>query len=1199
MNLFLKSYKFYLLFLLAECMHFPLIQGQGEPGTYKLIPEVYNYSIPAAYNRSPNTSFVRNDQGIVFIGKENGLLTIDQDQQFFTPFDEPVLLTRTSDDRIAYLTANDFGYVLYDIATGTVLQSRVRSIEAHFHEFFPSDVASAGSDAFLATTEGVFRLNDSITEQFFFQRRELDLHETGSHLLLEVKKTGIFLWNGSEFTLILSPEALNNEPVSSAVDWKDGVVLFTESGSTFFYNFADGNLSTDLHPKSSFNHCRLIRKLFNDHLLAQNNRGELCIYSAGDAAIIPLSEQDNMPSSELQAVFTDRFNDTWIIFSFTIYKIEYPSRSYILDLSDLIRGTILSAAIRDDQLFLGTDDGLFMVRPDDPAISSGHKISGLNRGYFHLLKYRNDLVIAAGNEGLYEIAGTAPVMIADGNFSSISILSNQTIIGCSNNGLQQFKKSSDGIWETELLTDTVKRIHSSAVTRSGCWLQTGNNAILHLQKEGWQAERILALPEDSLRRLVVIDDRLLLLGEKGVYGWNEAEAVFEKIRISYLSKQLLTSDLVISSRNKLWSVSRNNGGGSTIWLLGDDLIRTPFFEIMGRKAFGQVVDIEENREHIWITGSKKVMRLDTVSQQESASDLLRIRSIRNIPEADAGSSILVQPSQKIPFRKNRIVIDLADTRYLSDPSPYYRYKLNHYQENWSEWSASRQIGLDRLLEREYTFTAQSVSAFGRLSEPVTFSFTIEAPFYRKWYAFVVYTLLLFFAVFLVYKWRLLSLKKVEYKLEEQVKERIQSVLSEKEKSDKLVADLFPKGTAEELKSKGRAESKKFDMATILFSDIQGFTKIAEEMNPEMLIDELDKFFFHFDSVVEKYNIEKIKTIGDAYMAAGGIPVKNSSNPVEVVLAGLEMQYYMKDLKRKKTDIWDLRIGIHSGPVITGVVGHKKLSYDIWGDTVNTASRMESSGEGGKVNISGITYALVKDFFICEYRGKLPVKYKGNIDMYFVTGLRPELSVDLHGIPNRRFFTKLQMLKLKDIEERVMEMVYTNEMFNLHFHKKTIVSKVALQVELLGRAADLSDDEMLLTQVAALLLYSGLSDTYENFESRSIEIAREILPEYGFDERQTERICNLILSTKAPFEPQNNLEEILIDAKMEFLGRSDYLTQVKLLYLEMKNNVKDFSREQFLRQQAELLKKFEFFTVAARRLREISPEDQLKNLGSWK
>ena len=223
--------------------------------------------------------------------------------------------------------------------------------------------------------------------------------------------------------------------------------------------------------------------------------------------------------------------------------------------------------------------------------------------------------------------------------------------------------------------------------------------------------------------------------------------------------------------------------------------------------------------------------------------------------------------------------------------------------------------------------------------------------------------------------------------------------------------------------KGKATKIKYNFVTVLFSDIQGFTRIAEEMNPEILIDELDKFFFHFDSVVEKYGIEKIKTIGDAYMCAGGIPEKNRTNPVEVILAALEMKAYMKRLKETSElegmKFWDIRIGIHTGTVVAGVVGQKKLSYDIWGDTVNTASRMESSGEAGKINISGTTYEFVKEFFTCEYRGKMPVKYKGELEMYFVNGIIPELC-DENGGPNRKFIIKMQMIKLQDIEEMVIK-----------------------------------------------------------------------------------------------------------------------------------------------------------------------------------
>ena len=234
------------------------------------------------------------------------------------------------------------------------------------------------------------------------------------------------------------------------------------------------------------------------------------------------------------------------------------------------------------------------------------------------------------------------------------------------------------------------------------------------------------------------------------------------------------------------------------------------------------------------------------------------------------------------------------------------------------------------------------------------------------------------------------------RLEELIAERTEELQHEKEKSDNLLANMLPKGTAAEIMSKGKQQRRKYNFVTVLFSDIQGFTRIAEEMNPEVLIDELDRFFFHFDSVAEKYRIEKIKTIGDAYMCAGGIPERNRTNPVEVVLAALEMQKYMRDNERMTRPIhaarfWDIRVGIHTGTVIAGVVGHKKITYDIWGDTVNTASRMESSGEAGKINISGTTYEFVKEYFTCDYRGRMPVKYKGDLDMYFVTGIRPELT----------------------------------------------------------------------------------------------------------------------------------------------------------------------------------------------------------------
>ena len=190
-----------------------------------------------------------------------------------------------------------------------------------------------------------------------------------------------------------------------------------------------------------------------------------------------------------------------------------------------------------------------------------------------------------------------------------------------------------------------------------------------------------------------------------------------------------------------------------------------------------------------------------------------------------------------------------------------------------------------------------------------------------------------------------------------------------------------------MKEKGSATPKHYDMVSVLFTDFKGFTKIAEKLTAQELIEELNYCFFEFDKIINKNNLEKIKTIGDAYMCAGGIPLANQTNPIDIVRAGLEIKAFMDQLKidreQQGKDYWELRIGIHTGQVVAGVVGKNKFAYDIWGDAVNTASRMESSGIPGQVNISGTTYEFIKDQFNCTHRGKIQAKNKGEIDMYIV------------------------------------------------------------------------------------------------------------------------------------------------------------------------------------------------------------------------
>ncbi len=258
-------------------------------------------------------------------------------------------------------------------------------------------------------------------------------------------------------------------------------------------------------------------------------------------------------------------------------------------------------------------------------------------------------------------------------------------------------------------------------------------------------------------------------------------------------------------------------------------------------------------------------------------------------------------------------------------------------------------------------------------------------------AFLVGLILIFFIAFIIFR---------NYR----AKVKTNKILDrQKVEIENLLLNILPEEVAQELKTDGHSTPRYYESVSVLFTDFKGFTTIAEGMTPNELVAELNDFFVAFDDIIEKNHLEKIKTIGDAYMCAGGIPTSNTTHPFDIIRAGLQIQEFMNEHNRLRIEkglpVWGLRVGVHTGPVTAGVVGRKKYAYDIWGNAVNIASRMESNGEVGRVNISEATYALVKDEFNCEHRGKISAKNIGEIDMYFVdAGLGKESGVVREGLP---------------------------------------------------------------------------------------------------------------------------------------------------------------------------------------------------------
>lgn len=273
-------------------------------------------------------------------------------------------------------------------------------------------------------------------------------------------------------------------------------------------------------------------------------------------------------------------------------------------------------------------------------------------------------------------------------------------------------------------------------------------------------------------------------------------------------------------------------------------------------------------------------------------------------------------------------------------------------------------------------------------------------------------ILVFLFIYLLDKFKYYSYNKSR-KVEIQNKK----IMEEEQRSTSLLLNILPHEVAQELIQSGKVKPKYYEKVSILFADFVGFTSISEELSVKELINNLDGFFSYFDLVAQNKNLEKLKTIGDAYMCAGGLPTPNKTHAIDCVLAALELQAFLFQMKNMyaeaKEEMWELRIGINTGPVIAGIIGETKFSYDIWGDAVNIASRMESSGEAWRVNISDSTYQHVKEYFHCEFRDKIKAKGKGYITMYFVNGLKAEYSVNGEGkVPNQKFLHIYNKLKIQ-------------------------------------------------------------------------------------------------------------------------------------------------------------------------------------------
>lgn len=603
-------------------------------------------------------------------------------------------------------------------------------------------------------------------------------------------------------------------------------------------------------------------------------------------------------------------------------------------------------------------------------------------------------VFAATNNGLFLIENEKATNLTPGVYVNYVTSSSdgKKLLVASVDGVHELSRNQ-GKWKAKILNDSLQFVAYNVTqdSQGAIWAGTDNGAFRYQQN----SVNFYSIPD-------VVNEHVLVTSVYGEIHFLLPTSIYHYVSSS--DTVLPASLPEIPTGEQLDYYLGNNG---TIWVRA-----STGWSVLNGEHIGPILPYLELFEDVRHLSSDEKGNLYVVNKASSIYSIKNTSEARNYKfniyfrnvQDDDGRAFSLENMQ-IESDGNALIFNVSAPFYLKDEGTQYQFRIKGPYDNWSQWLEDPEIRPGIIPPGDYVLEVRARNILGEVSEVRTLNFSVPRPWYLRWYSLLFYVIMLSLMILSLIKIRERSLRETQRILEAKVAERTAELEEEKVKTEELLLNILPRDTADELQKNGKATARHYNQVSVLFTDFKGFTQFAESTKPEDLVSELHRYFVRFDEIIGKYYLEKIKTIGDAYMCAGGVPIRNSSNAIAITLAALEIRDFMKDVavekEAKNEPILEIRVGIHTGPLTAGVVGMKKFAYDIWGDTVNTASRMESSSEPGMINISGTTHEMIKKYFDCEYRGKKEVKGKGAVEMYFVNAIRPEFSENGEGkVPNK-------------------------------------------------------------------------------------------------------------------------------------------------------------------------------------------------------
>jgi class 3 adenylate cyclase len=966
-----------------------------------------NYSAKQ-YGASPqNWGIAQDRRGIMYFANTDGVLEFDGSSWRLLRLPGALVARSVSvdDGGTVYVGGvGEFGLLKPD-STGTMkfvsLVDQVPKQDRVFADVWR--ILPTPQGVYFSTFSQLLRLNkDGTIKVWKPEKRFGRAFYVLNSLYVQTTGTGLVRM-GTDDRLAAVPggERFAKEGVGAAVSFDDGALFTTNSrlyrlgagGVDPFPTAADSWLESNL--------AYTIQKLPSDEIAVGTRKGGLVLLSRSGAIDRILSTATGLADDWVSEIHVDRQGGVWLAQNNGITRFNRGLSQF--GKNERIEGDVQTMEKHGGALYAGTTAGLFRLKPQSGARPQFERIEGVRSGVWTLLPYGENL-LAGTDLGVFLVLGNRAARVSEyaGDVFDLSTsprdpnivyAAGQTAVTVLARHGSDWAKAAEfrspGEEFRTVLEDADGRVW--ATTRGGIWRFDFREHDVRSEKFG-PAQGVPAGWINTRR----LQGHIVFATAKGLKRYDEA-------RKRFVPDPSLGTQFSDGSRDVL---NIFNDASGNVWVTGEGyhgiLLRQagsykwfpmPLLHSGISEIYWMSADPDGT---VWAAGADFVLcRWEPAIAGDPDRDFRVItRRAQVIGRKENWYGGAGEPSQQeLPWRENALRFEFAAPFYEEPSAVEYQVRLEGSDNDWSAWSHETTRDYTHLPEGSYRFRVRARSPHGAIGEDATLSVGVLPPWYRTWWAYFLYTVFGAFSVWGIVRLRTRQLEASMHKLEEIVEERTvevrrqrDEIQAQEQRSQSLLLNILPAKVADELKTTGTVQPVGFDDVTVCFTDFVGFTLSSEQMAPGYLVSALNEYFTLFDEIIDRYGLEKMKTIGDSYMFASGLPVKRASHAVDAVLAALEMVEVVKELGARDDGTgWNIRVGLHSGPVVAGVVGIRKFAFDIWGNTVNFAARMESSGVPGRVNMSEHTRSLTHGLIDCEARGHIRTKEGREVPMFLADG----------------------------------------------------------------------------------------------------------------------------------------------------------------------------------------------------------------------